>query len=705
MSTQPVRLPPTARVAGRERGGFAAGRVGVAVALLVLGTLALRSAWVGFAAWPFLLAAGILGLGVLWLARRSGVSFAIAVLLAVAVPLVALVVLGRRDGLTLVASVADSVPILLTSTYPAPVTGMLLGPGLVIAWAAGAVLGFGLHSRRFLGHPLVAALVLLVSAALLTAGRADPWGLIALAVVLVLLLQWAWVARVGGGMGSAGQPARAGGVPRAAVPAAALAVLALLFAYLPLGAPFQPRELVQPPVTHLEEPNPLPMLGHWARNPELEVLRRTGDNAPLRLVVLPDYDGVSFGSRSSYLPLGTTEQPVLPPGRFQVTVDAGVTWTTTTRWLPSPGQPVAVSVPEALGEPVVDIDNGSMLVRNLPADGVVSYAVTGRIDAARMAEVEGAGVAEEPRYLALPALPPEFVGYAREVTAGSESYLQMAQALERAVSSGRVFDANAPGGSSLGRLSEFLFAPRERGGRAGTSEQFATAYALLARSVGLPTRVVVGFGDGQPLPGDPDTRVVRGSDALAWPEVYFVGHGWVAFDPTPSPDGAQTPRPGRVAPPTPRADRTVQPTPPPSAATDRPDGGAVSPAAWSLLALLLVLVPVAGLLIARRRRTRAQRDLGTVGAWLRVEDAMTLAGWPPDRTRSATERAAALGVPPAVTLATHAETAAFAPGPVPAAQESSELADEVVRRLRAAASPWRRAVWAISPEVWWRRDR
>src|SRR4029079_6885054 len=72
----------------------------------------------------------------------------------------------------------------------------------------------------------------------------------------------------------------------------------------------------------------------------------------------------------------------------------------------------------------------------------------------------------------------------------------------------------------------------EPGAQAGTSEQFATGFAVLARSVGLPTRVVVGFDAG--VPRADGCPVVRGRDARAWPEVYFAGLGWYAFDPSPT---------------------------------------------------------------------------------------------------------------------------------------------------------------------------
>ena len=79
-------------------------------------------------------------------------------------------------------------------------------------------------------------------------------------------------------------------------------------------------------------------------------------------------------------------------------------------------------------------------------------------------------------------------------------------------------------------LEDFLFDVR-----AGYCQQFASAYAALARSIGLPTRVAVGFtwGEWQPGRGIDGAYIVRGRHAHAWPEVYFAGTGWVRFEPTP----------------------------------------------------------------------------------------------------------------------------------------------------------------------------
>ncbi|MGI8708856.1 MAG: transglutaminase TgpA family protein [Actinomycetota bacterium] len=106
---------------------------------------------------------------------------------------------------------------------------------------------------------------------------------------------------------------------------------------------------------------------------------------------------------------------------------------------------------------------------------------------------------------------------------------------------GFAYDINVEPSASTDYLTEFLTEVRT-----GYCQQFATAFALLARSLGYPARVSVGF-----LPGTKEsegTWVVRGTHAHAWPEVYFEDAGWVAFEPTPR--GTTTPVPAHTVPPT-----------------------------------------------------------------------------------------------------------------------------------------------------------
>jgi len=65
----------------------------------------------------------------------------------------------------------------------------------------------------------------------------------------------------------------------------------------------------------------------------------------------------------------------------------------------------------------------------------------------------------------------------------------------------------------------------------GFCNYYATAQVLMLRSLGIPARFVVGYAEGE---YDPQTQsyTVRKQDSHAWPEVYFLGYGWIPFEPT-----------------------------------------------------------------------------------------------------------------------------------------------------------------------------
>jgi transglutaminase-like putative cysteine protease len=66
--------------------------------------------------------------------------------------------------------------------------------------------------------------------------------------------------------------------------------------------------------------------------------------------------------------------------------------------------------------------------------------------------------------------------------------------------------------------------------KAGYCQHFAGAMAAMLRMLGIPSRVAVGFTSGT---RSEDRWVVTDHDAHAWVEVWFPGHGWIPFDPTP----------------------------------------------------------------------------------------------------------------------------------------------------------------------------
>ena len=87
------------------------------------------------------------------------------------------------------------------------------------------------------------------------------------------------------------------------------------------------------------------------------------------------------------------------------------------------------------------------------------------------------------------------------------------------------YSLDVPQGHSNSAIEAFL---RQR---VGYCEQFAGTFAAMARSLGVPARVAVGYTPG--LAQADGTRSVLGKNAHAWPEVWFDGLGWVPFEPTP----------------------------------------------------------------------------------------------------------------------------------------------------------------------------
>ena len=124
---------------------------------------------------------------------------------------------------------------------------------------------------------------------------------------------------------------------------------------------------------------------------------------------------------------------------------------------------------------------------------------------------------------------PEVQELARNIVgaAGADTPFTKALALQNYLRDNYQYDINTDQGHGRQALSNFLFSTKR-----GYCEQFAGSYAVLARIVGLPSRVAVGF-----TPGDFDQATgvfrVKGIHAHAWPEVFIEGAGWVLFEPTP----------------------------------------------------------------------------------------------------------------------------------------------------------------------------
>lgn len=255
----------------------------------------------------------------------------------------------------------------------------------------------------------------------------------------------------------------------------------------------------------------------------------------------------------------------------------------------------------------------------------------------------------------------------------------------------------------------------------GDAEQYASAMALMARQLGLPARVVLGFTPEKP---DKTRTNVTGDDVNAWVEIHFDDLGWVSFFPTPDKDKApqedttiQEPqrRPQIVQPPLPDAD----PADPPDEDTELPDThraeDLVEPSmlltivvivgAALLVPFLLIVLPILVIVWRKRRRRKRRARQGDAsgriaGGWREILDTATdLKCEIPTiatRTEKAVALSSALPLPDAgqgvQVLARRADAAVFDKGD-PAEAEVRGYWDEVgsvLSAMGAGFSRWQR---------------
>lgn len=169
----------------------------------------------------------------------------------------------------------------------------------------------------------------------------------------------------------------------------------------------------------------------------------------------------------------------------------------------------------------------------------VRYTGFSRMPAINVAKLRAATTDYSPEisstYLQLPAqLDPRIPELAAQITKNSKTPFDKALSIESYLRSRFSYTLNLIGKPGEDPLAHFLFVTR-----AGHCEYFATAMAVMVRTLGIPAREVNGFlpGEYNDLGGD---YIVRASDAHSWVEVYFPGNGWQTFDPTPSVAGSST---------------------------------------------------------------------------------------------------------------------------------------------------------------------
>jgi transglutaminase-like putative cysteine protease len=325
--------------------------------------------------------------------------------------------------------------------------------------------------------------------------------------------------------------------------------------------------------------------------------------------------------------------------------------------------------PDAIGHQYLVVSK-PLLLKDLPADASPHPAET---TDPRLLEIPESG-ALGPRLRELAAL-----------AAGSGTPVERLGNLRNHLRTTLGYSLKFDNPDNLDPLENFLFHEQR-----GSCEMFATVGALLARALGVPSRIAYGWTGGRYFE-TPNLFVFRSREAHAWAEVWIEDYGWVVFDPTP-PGALDSPAATVAAPDEPvpgdKADDSLAGGP------DADGTAAEAPSPRAILVLLAALIlPALGIAMFRsfgiRRRHAAEsaaaapQPFPTPGYLAAFRHAAARAGHPlpPGRPLRRHLAAMAENAPPAATAlvdyhyATRYEFAA----PDPAAE----------RRLARALEKWR----------------
>ncbi len=271
---------------------------------------------------------------------------------------------------------------------------------------------------------------------------------------------------------------------------------------------------------------------------EITVSTTDPDPGYLRLTSLDEFDGTSWRPSVREIPPSQRVTSGLPPPpglssgvRTQsVSYNISISNAFSSGWLPAPYPTDDVSV---FGDWRYNLENFDILSANpnLTTAGL-KYSLHAYLVEPTSDQLLGAGpppakLAEH--FTALPSgLPPAVLQTASSVVGDAPTDFQRAVAIQDWFRSGGGFKYSTAtaAGSSTETLVNFLTTDR-----VGYCEQFASAMALMARTLDIPARVAVGFLHPDRIAGG--GYVYSSHDMHAWPELYFDGVGWVRFEPTP----------------------------------------------------------------------------------------------------------------------------------------------------------------------------
>ncbi|MCP2635314.1 transglutaminase-like domain-containing protein [Microbacterium sp. HD4P20] len=629
---------------------------------------------------------------------------------------------------------------LLTTVAPvAAGDGHLVVPFLLALVAAVLTTSLAVRAPAAAWALIPAAAYLAVEIALGTSQPVVPvvqgmvFGLVA---VVWLAIRQAWqpqAAAVSVGEGSSG--ARGAALRRAVMGVGVIALAAVIgVTTSAFAAPASPRyvlrDVVIPPFDIREFPSPLQSFRAYVRDfPDETLFTVSGlpEDARVRLATMDAYNGTVYnvsdegaGSSSAFSPVRTNMSADAEgtPAKVHVEIAAleGV-------WMPDAGAVRSITFD---GERAEDLRRTAHYNESTSTGVVTARLQQGdayTIDSVIPEIPSDEALADTPfAPVSLPeqeGVPQDLADVASNAVADAVTPIEQARALESLLSEGGFFSHGLAGevisraGHGAERITTLLGAEQ----MVGDDEQYATAMALLAREVGIPARVVMGFYPDEDQAGQAVFEAT-GDSLHAWVEIAFEGAGWVPFDPTPPED--QVPNDQTTKPKADPKPQVLQPPPPPQEPVDLPptvtdDGGSEDENAldltllWTIVGigagtlgiLFVLLAPfvVIGVLKAtrRRRRREAERPADRIsGGWDELVDRASDHGAPVRTGGTRLEEAGVLSTafaePRVATLASRADLEVF--GPSEPSPHDVEVfwtqVDEIVGGMASSRSWWQR---------------
>lgn len=439
--------------------------------------------------------------------------------------------------------------------------------------------------------------------------------------------------------------------------------------------PFDVRDLLSPLVGYRNDVLP--------PGSEKVLFTATGlpEGIPIRLATLDTYNGMVFAVGSDPAVSGTFDRVPYRIDHAQGGTPAQVTITIDTldgRWLPTVGDLVSIDFaddPELADRFYYNTSAAAgAFVSTLPKTAYTLNALMRPMPELESLASATPGPLRQP---AIKAIPQQIVDAAHERGTGDTPGERLV-ALTQWLHSGYVSHSGpdelfSRSGHSAERLG--LLVTEEP--MLGDAEQYATAMALLAREVGFPSRVVVGY-----LP-KADQTTITGADTTAWVEVQVADGRWVGLDPNPEPRPVppnDNTTPNNASPP-----QSILPPPPPTddepvttqndddERRDDPEpqpgwitvlftvlrGVGLGVGVIAVLTLPIWVLALAAWIRRRRRRRRDQQHGVVTGGWEEIRDALIDRGHDIHPADTRQEVAALSGSPAVLALAERADRAVF----------------------------------------------